>query len=349
MIYFGMNILLIGGGTGSTVVLEGLKKRRDLKLSVIVGMMDDGGSNAVMRDEFGLLPLSDVRKSLLALYDSGNNEVLRKLFLYRFASGEGIKGHTLGNLLMVAMTDILGSEMEAIEMFKTMFGITGEIIPVTLDDVRLVAKYPDGSVIEGEHLIDEPESDMNVSSITLKPSAKATKQALDAIKKADYILFGPGDLFTTTLPNLVVKGIKEELIRSKAKLIYISNLISKKGQTRNRSHSQCVDIITEYIGRDLDYVLINNGKIPQAAYKRYVEKGEHVMKDDLSEENFSGEIIRKDLVATEPIKREKGDTLERSLVRHDSDKLTDVLYDIFVSKRGPLLKWLNKLLSYYKD
>ena len=124
-----MNILLIGGGTGSTVVLEGLKKHRDLDLSVIVGMMDDGGSNAVVRDEFGLLPLSDIRKTLLALYDSGNNEVLRKLFLYRFSTGEGIKGHTLGNLLMVAMTDILGGEVEAIAMFKTMFGINGDVIP----------------------------------------------------------------------------------------------------------------------------------------------------------------------------------------------------------------------------
>lgn len=344
-----MNILLIGGGTGSTVVLEGLKRKKDLKLSVVVGMMDDGGSNAVMRDEFGLLPLSDVRKSLLALYDSGNNEVLRKLFLYRFASGKGIKGHTLGNLLMIAMTDILGSETEAIEMFKTMFGIKGNIIPVTLDNSRLVAKYPDGSVIEGEHLIDEPESDMNVSSISLKPEAKATKEAIEAIRKADFILFGPGDLYTTTLPNLIVKGIKKELVSCKAKLIYISNLMSKKGQTRNYTHLQCANIVSKYAGRDVDYILINNGRIPQKAYERYLQKGENIIEDDIEIEKFNGKVIRTDLVATTPIRKEKGDTLERSLVRHDSEKLAKVLYDIFVSDKWTIEKWLTTFLSYYKD
>jgi len=119
--------------------------------------MDDGGSNAVVRDEFGLLPLSDVRKSIIALADSQSNEVLRDLFTYRFHNSQSMEGHTLGNLLMIAMTDIMGSEVGAIEMFKNMFSVRGDIIPVTLDSVRLVAEYDDGSKIVGEHYIDEPK------------------------------------------------------------------------------------------------------------------------------------------------------------------------------------------------
>lgn len=344
-----MNILLIGGGTGSTVVLEGLKKHRDLNVSVIVGMMDDGGSNAVVRDEFGLLPLSDVRKTLLALYDSGNNEVLRKLFMYRFATGEGIKGHTIGNLLMVAMTDILGGEIEAIEMFKTLFGINGNVIPVTLDKAKLVAEYDDKSVIEGEHLIDEPEDDRNISRIYLKPEAKATPEAIKAIRDADYIILGPGDLYTTTLANVVVDGIREELSKSSAKIIYIANLMSKIGQTRGLTQAECLKIIEDHIGRKTNYVLINNGQIPSVAYKRYIKKGEHLIEDDIREDNFEGSVIRTDLVATGKVKKEKGDELDRSLVRHDSKKLEKHLYRIFTASSGRIGRVLRTLLSYYKD
>ena len=344
-----MNILLIGGGTGSTVVIEGLKKHKDLNLSVIVGMMDDGGSNAVVRDEFGLLPLSDIRKSLIALYDIGSNEVLRKLFMYRFSNGEGIKGHTLGNLLMVAMTDILGSEVEAIEMFKTIFSIKGDIIPVTLDDSRLVAEYENGEVIEGEHLIDEPEDDRNITRIYLKPAAKANENAIRAIEKADYIILGPGDLYTTTLANIVVDGIKQSIQKSKAKIICIGNLMSKKGQTRNLTQSGYLKIVERYIGRNVDYFLINNGKIPTKAYERYPKKGEHIIVDDLSAEETKAKIIRADLVATAPVVREKGDKLERSLVRHDSKKLFRELNKIFYSESTLISKLFGTFISYYKD
>ena len=344
-----MNILLIGGGTGSTVVLEGLKKHRDLDLSVIVGMMDDGGSNAVVRDEFGLLPLSDIRKTLLALYDSGNNEVLRKLFLYRFATGEGIKGHTLGNLFMVAITDILGGEIEAIAMFKTMFGINGDVIPVTLDKAKLVAKYDDGTEVEGEHLIDEPEDEKLITDIYLRPKAKATPAALQAIEKADYIILGPGDIFTTTLPNVVVGGMKNALKKAKGKVIYITNLTSKKGQTTGRTQQDCLNITEKYIGRKVDYILINNGKLPEKTYARYIEKGQYIIDDDIVDSDVRCKAIRADFVATTPIKKDKGDTLERSLIRHDSEKLTRELYKIFTSDRSRVGNLIRSFLSYYKN
>jgi uncharacterized cofD-like protein len=340
-----MNIVVIGGGSGSSVVLEGLKKYRDLNLSVIVSMMDDGGSNAVVRDEFGLLPLSDVRKSILALAENNENRFLRELLTYRFAN-ENMKGHTLGNLLMIAMADILGSEIEAIKTMSQMFGVRGNVIPVTLDDVRLIAEYDDGSIVKGEHYIDEPGKDINIVKLRLDGTAKAYPQALEVISKADYIILGPGDLYTTLLPNLLVNEIKKSIKKSKAKVVYISNLMTKIGQTRHRSLKDIVKIIEEHIGRRLDYILINNGRIPKEAYQRYIADGEHLIQNDLEEGN-SRILVYQDLVANDDIKREKGDILKRSLVRHDPQKLGRTLYHIFNEKL--LNRFLRSIFSQYVD
>jgi len=341
-----MNIVVIGGGTGSTVVLEGLKKYRDLHLSVIVGMMDDGGSNAVVRDEFGLLPLSDVRKSILALSEDSENNYLRKLLTYRFSEGENIKGHTLGNLLMIAMSDILGSETEAIKTLSNMFSVRGNVIPVTLDDVHLVAEYNDGSRIVGEHLIDEPEEDKKITKFYLDKKAQATADSIKAIKEAEYIILGPGDLFTTLLPNLLVNGIAEAIQKSKAKTIFISNLMTKIGQTRHRTLSGIVKLIEDEIGVCLDYILINNGKIPQEAYKRYIKDGENLIVNDLND-NDGKIVITEDLVANDDLKMEKGDILKRSFVRHDSDKLARALYHIF--NKNALGRFFRNIISQYID
>ncbi len=334
-----MKITVIGGGTGSTTVLEGLKKKKDLDLNVIVGMMDDGGSNAVVRDEFGLLPLSDLRKSIIALSEENQDQMLRNLFTYRFSQGNGLKGHTLGNLLMIAMTEITGSEIEAIEMFKYFFAVAGNIIPVTLDKVHLVAEYDDGSKVVGEHFIDEPGENKKIVKFYLDGVAHAYKGAVDAILSSDFIVIGPGDLYTTTLANIIVDGISQALQETDAKLIFISNLMSKKGQTRGLTHESTLSIVEGYIGRKFDYVLINNGRIPQSAYQRYIQEGEHIFKDDLKEDN-ERKIIRADLVANSVIKKDKGDSLDRSLVRHDPDKLADELYKIF--RKG----WRSKLFSF---
>jgi uncharacterized cofD-like protein len=323
-----MKITVIGGGTGTSTVLEGLKKYKDLDISIIVGMMDDGGSNAVVRDEFGLLPFSDLRKSIIALSGENEGDILRDLFTYRFAEGEGLKGHTLGNLLMIAMTDITGSEVGAIETFKYLFSVRGDILPVTLDKVRLVAEYSNGEQVVGEHFIDEPENDLRIKNFYLDSKATAYKGAVDAILNADYIVVGPGDLYTTTLANIVVEGIPQALQKTKAKIIFITNLMTKIGQTRGFTQRSMVELLEGYIGRRLDYILMNNGKIPQEAYKRYVEDGESLFKDDLG--NNSGRtILREDLVANSLIKKQRGDTLVRSLVRHDPQKLGKHLYKIF--------------------
>ncbi len=341
-----MNIVVIGGGTGSTVVLEGLKKYRELHLSVIVGMMDDGGSNATVRDEFGLLPLSDVRKSILALSEDNENSYLRKLLTYRYSGSENLNGHTLGNLLMVAMSDILGSEMEAIDTLSQMFGVRGDVIPVTLDDVRLVAEYDDNSKMVGEHYIDEPEKDINIVKFYLDKKASANPKAIEAIKEAEYIILGPGDLYTTLLPNLLVDGISKAVKKSHAKVIYISNLMTKIGQTRHKSVRDIVNIIEGYIGKKLSYILVNSGRIPKEAYQRYIADGESLIKDDIGEDE--GQVVlRKDLVANDDIKIDKGDILKRSLVRHDSQKVGKVLYGIF--NKSLVGRFLRNIFSQYVD
>lgn len=324
------NIVVIGGGTGTVSILNGLKTYADLNLSVIVSMMDDGGSNRVVRDEFGLLPLSDLRKSIIALAEGGNG-TFRELFTYRFSKGEGLSGHTLGNLIMMALADISGSEVSAIEEACEIFGVHGNVIPVTLDDVSLVAQYSDGSIVKGEHLIDEPENynrELQIKDFYLEPKAEAIKKAVDVISEADYIIAGPGDLYTSTLANIVVDGISEAIKESKGKYIFVNNLMTKKGQTQWMKASDLVNEISKYSERTPDYVLLNNREIPTSILKKYEESEDFPIEDDLTDEN-GYKVIRTDLIGDEEIVRTKGDTLVRSFVRHDSKKLAKVLYELF--------------------
>jgi len=339
-----MNITLIGGGTGTSNVLKGLKLHKDLDLSIIVGMMDDGGSNAVIRDEFGVLPLSDLRKSIIALSEENENGWIRDLFTYRFSTGNGLKGHTLGNLLMIAMTDITGSEMGAIEAFKYLFSVRGRILPVTFDNTELVAEYDDGTKVQGEHLIDAPKVHKNIKKFYLNSQVTAFKEAVDAILTAHFIVIGPGDMYTTTLANIIVPGISEALQKTGAKLIFIPNLMSKIGQTRGFTQNSMLETMEGYIGRKFDYVLVNNGELPAKALERYIADGENVFKDDLKK-NSGRVIIRTDLVANSMIKKDKGDTLIRSLVRHEPEKLGEALYEIFKGKWGRVL---GKILTFYR-
>jgi uncharacterized cofD-like protein len=340
-----MNITVIGGGTGSSNVLEGLKGYRDLKLSVIVSTMDDGGSNKVIRDEFGLLPLSDLRKSIIALSEDTDKGLIRDLFTYRFKDGDGLKGHTLGNLLMIAMTDITGSEIGAIDAFKYLFEISADIVPTTLEHAKLVAQYEDGSRVEGEHFIDEPKTHKNIKKFYLSKKIEAYEGAIDTLKNSDFIVIGPGDFYTTTLASIIVPGISRALQETKAKLIFIPNLMSKIGQTRGFTQKSMSKLINNYIGRKIDYILINNGRLPESAYQRYIKDGEHIFEDDL-EENEEIEVIRADVVANSVIKKDKGDKLVRSLVRHDPEKLGRELYKIFRSSKFD--RFWSKIINFYR-
>ncbi|MCB9798458.1 YvcK family protein [Candidatus Nomurabacteria bacterium] len=320
-------VVVIGGGTGTIAVLSGLKDRVDIDLSVIVSMTDDGGSNAIVRDEFGLLPLSDLRKSIIALASEGN-DTLRQLFTYRFAKGDGLSGHTLGNLIMMALCDLRGGEVDAIDALSELFSLKGKVIPVTLDQTQLVAKYMDGTEIKSEHLIDEPQHDgsRKISSLRLEPLAKAHDKAVQAIVDADYIIAGPGDLYTTTIANIVIDGIPQAIVESTGKFIFITNLIEKHGQTDDMGLTEMVDVIEQYSGRMPDVVVAHKGDFPVYALEKYIEMGRKPTKDDLQEDKYV--VVRADVVADEVVKKDHGDTLLRSLVRHDGQKLGRVLCDI---------------------
>jgi len=324
-------IVVIGGGTGTTAVLSGLKKYPDLDLHVIVSMTDDGGSNQVVRDEFGLLPLSDLRKSIIALSET-NDHLLRQMFTYRFDKGDGLSGHTLGNLMMMALTDITGSEVAAVEACKRLFKVKGKVIPVTLHQTRLVAEYDDGTRVEGEHLIDEPEENWQrrIKSLTLSENVPAYEEALESIKTADFIVAGPGDLYTSTLANIIIDGIAEAIQKSSGKFIFINNLMTKKGQTHGMTATHLIHEMSKYSGRIPDIVLQHEGEFHEDILKKYKERGEHPIHDDL-QENVPFQVVKTHLTHQTPVHQDKGDTLVRSLIRHDAEKLANALYKIFHS------------------
>lgn len=316
------HIVCIGGGTGTFVALSGLKAYTD-NLSAIVTMSDSGGSNKRIRDEFGLLPTSDIRQCLIALSaEKGPTGLLRQLFMYRFEKGEGIKGMTFGNLFMAALSDILGSQEEAIQQTGKVLRIVGNVIPVSFTDTNLFATYENGQVVSEEHLIDEPTHDgtLRITHIELKPNATANPLALDAIANADLIVLGPGDLYTSLLPNLLVDTVAQAIQKSKAKRAYVMNLMTKYGQTYNLTASGHIDVIEQFIGKSLDFVLMNDSSYPEEILEKYEVMKEFPVVDDLPKKGYY-KVVRKPIVSSMAVKKSTADTLVRSLIRHDSDKL----------------------------
>ncbi|MBI2573833.1 MAG: YvcK family protein [Candidatus Wildermuthbacteria bacterium] len=324
-------VVVIGGGTGTYTALMGLKKY-PAHLSAVVSMADDGGSNKVIRDEFGLLPTSDIRQCFVALAeDNGETEKLfRDLFMYRFHKGNnGIKGMTFGNLFLAALSDILGSQAEAIKKTSKILKLKGQVLPVTLDDSRLAAVYENGQKVTGEHLIDEPRHDgtLRIKEIMLEPASKANPEAVEAIKQADLVVLGPGDLYTSLIPNLLVDGISKALCASRGKIAYVLNLMTKYGQTHNLCATDHVNIMERHIGRKcLDAVIVNNDPIPDFILKQYRREKSFPVADDL--QTKKPRVIRAGILGDMEVKKVKGDRLKRSLVRHDSEKLAQVLLSL---------------------
>lgn len=324
-------VVCIGGGTGTFVVLRGLK-HYPFALSAIVTMSDSGGSNQRLRDEFGLLPTSDIRQCLVALSDeNGGIGLLRKLFMYRFHKGKGISGMTFGNLFMAALSDIAGSQEKAIEQTSKVLRIRGTVIPVTLSETNLFAQYENGHTVSEEHFIDEPTHDgtLKITHVFLKPAAKANPKALQAISEADAIILGPGDLYTSLVPNLLVSGVKQALGKSRAKIIYIMNLMTKYGQTYDFKASDHIRVLEEFVGNVLSCVLVSSTNLSQKALSVYATSHEYPVKDDLTAKH-SVKVIRADIASRFMTHTIKGDTLVRSLIRHDSTKLAKTLSSIIL-------------------
>ena len=322
---------VIGGGTGTFSILNGLKKYSE-HINAVVTMADSGGSARKERDEWGLLPNSDIRKSLIALADisSDNSLLLRQLFQYRFSNQKGISGMTFGNLFLATLTKLLKSQKKAIEKAGELLNIKGKVIPVTMDKVHLKAVYENGSVVVGEHFIDEPRHDgrLAIKKLSTHPSAQATKEVVRAIMQSDVLIIGPGGFYTTILANLVIGGVVEAIQKSKARKIFIMNLMTEYGQTYGFSASRFISELNRYFSTDLlDFVVINNKPIPDKILKRYKKYQAQPIVNDLSP-HHRYRIIETDLLSTELVKRVRGDRLQRSLIRHDADKLAAVCMKI---------------------
>ncbi len=316
------NVVVIGGGTGAFVILKGLKKY-PLNISSVVSMMDSGGSTGRLRDQYGVVPPGDVRQCLVALSES--SEMWRKLFLYRFEKGD-FEGHNFGNIFLTALEKNTDNYQEVIDIASYILQIKGKVIPVTFDKVHLCVQYEDGEIIETESLIDSAFHKISpIKKAYLKPRATVNKEVVKAIKKAHYIILGPGDLYTSLIPNLVVDGVVEAIQKSDAPLCAIINLMTKRGQTTNYKASDHVADLERYLGRKVNIVLINNEKVPAKMMTFYKKHGEKPVEDDLKN---GRKIVRLDLLASEIYNKDMSDTLFRSLLRHDSDKTAQALWKI---------------------
>ncbi len=325
-------VVVVGGGTGSYVVASGLTTQ-PVQITMLMTMVDDGGSNRTIRDEFGLLPTSGIRQAIVAL--SKNKTLLRKLFTYRYSQGgEGLSGMTFGNLFMAAMADITGSQKAGIEETCKLLQVEGQILPISYDDVRLVAQYENDLEVTGEHLIDEPDHDeqLRIKHLKTEPAAKLSPEAKQALLAADLIIMGPGDLYTNTIANLVVDDVVETLKESSAKLLFITNLMTTYSETFNYTQSDFFKDLEKYLPLALiDFVLINNNPdYPQEALRLYEQERAKPVADDLKPEliNHKVKIIRTDLLSKLVATPQAGDQVKRSMIRHDPDKLAKEIMKI---------------------
>lgn len=320
-------IVTIGGGTGSFTVLSGIKEL-DAEVTAIVNMVDDGGSTGILRDDYGVLPPGDVRQCLVAL--SRSSELMRELFNYRFGEGD-FRGHNFGNLFISALEKITGSFEEAITEASDVLAIKGRVVPVTIANTRLCLKTQGGKTIVGQYKIENSffEKHKNFQKLYLKPKAKINPKAKNAILSADIVILGPGSFYTSLVPNLLVKGMSNALIKTKAKRVFISNLINKPGQTDKFSVYDYIKTIEKYIGQKVfDYIIYNNKKPDKYLLSQYEEEGENLVwfkRDKLTEYALLGG----DLLSKNPPKKAKNDQLKRSLIRHDSSKVANLIKEIY--------------------
>lgn len=323
-------VAVLGGGTGTFTVLSSLVSK-DYDLSALLTMVDDGGSNKVLRDEFGLLPTSGIRLAMVAL--SSEPSLLRELFTYRFNKGTGISGMTFGNLFLAAVTDIVGSQEKAIETTSKLLSVKGKIVPVSYEDVKLVAEFENGLTVVGEHEIDEPKHDgtLRITNLTTKPKAVISDQAKNEILSADAIIIGPGDFYTNTIADLIIDGVVEAINRSKAKVIFVTNLMTKYGEAYNYKVTDYLKDLGKYMPIErIDTILINNDtNYPEKVIEKYKRENSIPVEDDLVGSKLAkADIVRAPLILKKEVRTQDGDILKRSMIRHSQKKLGEALAKI---------------------
>jgi uncharacterized cofD-like protein len=322
-------IVCLGGGTGVSVILAGLKKY-PLDLTAIVTMFDSGGSSGKLRKELGILPLGDIRQCLVALSNESN---LTNLFHYRFSKGT-LKGHNLGNLLIAAAIKITGGLEKAIDKITKILNIKSKVVPVTLEKADIIALLKNNKKIkEEEKIINCPQiSKIGVKKLFLEPQVKANPKAISAIKNADLIIIAPGKFYTSILPIFLVKGISEAVRKSRAKKVFICNLMTQVGNTDSFSVKDFLTILEKYLGKDvIDYVIFNTGKLSTTQIKevrKVFPKADFIKYDKnlLTRKNFIGaDVIDRKIRKLDPTDVLVKGANKRTMILHDSNKLAKIL------------------------
>ncbi len=310
----GPQIVVIGGGTGLSTMLRGLKKY-PARLTAIVTVADDGGSSGRIRNDLGILPPGDIRNTLAALADT--EPLMEQLFQYRFHWGEGLEGHSFGNLFIAAMTDITGDFEQAIKESSRVLAVRGQVLPSTLKEVKLQATYSDGSTMRGESLI--PQVGKSIERVELHPrDCFAVPEALQAIRSADLIILGPGSLYTSVLPNLLVSGIAEAVKQSSAPKVYVCNVMTQPGETDGYTAADHVQALVNHVGPGvIDYAIVNDATIPQELLIKYEAQGAFPVVADV-------ERIKQ--MGIKPVSRPLISLSD--LVRHNPDDLAKCILDI---------------------
>ena len=310
----GPSVTVIGGGHGLSVLLRGIKTSTN-NVSAVVTVADDGGSSGRLREELGIIPPGDLRNCLVALADT--EPLMEKLFQYRFEGDTALAGHSFGNLFIAAMNEVTGDMETALKESSKVLAVKGRVIPASKEHVRLDAVMTDGTVVEGESQI--PEAHKKIRRVQLFPRrVQAVPAALEAIESADAIILGPGSLYTSIMPNLLVEGVADALKKSKAIKIYICNVLTQPGETDNYTAAQHAKAILDHAGQGaIDYVLVNSTPIPEEMWR---DTGAMPVAIDEDKVNALGMgLIKADLMS------------EHEVGRHDPDKLCAAVMKIIYS------------------
>ncbi|EHL14821.1 hypothetical protein HMPREF9630_00864 [Peptoanaerobacter stomatis] len=315
-------ITLLGGGTGQSNILRGLKKF-DVNLNSIVTMADDGGSSGILRQEMDILPPGDLRNCILAL--SNIEPEMEKLFQYRFSKGS-LKGQNFGNLFIAAMNEIHGDLRNAIAQTSKILAVRGNVYPVTYDNINLLAKLQNGNIVRGESIVAKEciNQKSAIDKIYIEPdNVSASEDAINAIRKSDVIIAGPGSLYTSIFPVLLIKEIAYEIKKSNAVKIFITNIMTEHGETdRFTSKDFALEIVKNFNDHIFNYFIVNNGKIPNDIMLKYNKKDQNIIKFEDDDANIFKKmgitVIHEDMVK-----------IKNRLIFHDNEKVAQIINEIF--------------------
>lgn len=287
-------VVVIGGGTGLSVLLRGLKLF-PIDITAIVSVADDGSSTGILREEFNIPAVGDLRNVLVAL--SEVEPLVEELLQYRFKTSSDLNNHAMGNLLLTALFNITGNLTESLEALSKVLKIKGRVLPFSEDKPILMAYMKDGSIIEGESNI--TKAGREIEKVGYKNKVRATSEVLEALNEADLIIFGIGSLYTSIIPNLLDKNVKKALLKSQAKKMYVCNIMTEHGETDGYNVSDCVKEINKYVGKDfIDVVVANSKKVPDEILKLYEEeKSTQIMLDKENLKNMKIKVIKDELLA----------------------------------------------------